>query len=159
MGIKVPVVFVGSDKGNQQHVRTTAQRMGLAPDVWFLGFVPRDELIALYRNALGLVYPSFLGPENLPPLEAFALGCPVVAADVSGARDQLGDAALLVDPRRGESIALAVRALHDDPALRADLVRRGRARARQFTGDDFVRGILSLLDEFQNISRCWNIAG
>ena len=41
---------------------------------------------------------SLFGPENLPPLEAMALGCPVVAADVPGAREQLGDAALRVPP-------------------------------------------------------------
>jgi glycosyltransferase involved in cell wall biosynthesis len=43
-----------------------------------------------------LRYPSFFGAENLPPLEAFALGCPVIAADMPGAREQLGDAAILV---------------------------------------------------------------
>ena len=66
--------------------------------VRFLGFVDTDELVALYRGAHALVYLSFFGPENLPPLEAFALGCPVVQADVPGAREQLGDAALLVPP-------------------------------------------------------------
>ena len=62
----------------------SARELGVAERVHFLGFVETDELVALYHHAHALTYMSLFGPENLPPLEAMALGCPVVAADVPG---------------------------------------------------------------------------
>lgn len=154
-GLSLPVVFVGSDKGNQRYVRGVVEELGLSGQVHFLGFVSQDELVALYRNAFALTYVTFFGPENLPPLEAFVLGCPVVASNVSGAQEQLGDAALLVDPQDPEQIALAIKALHDDPALRQRLIQRGLERGLKWTGRDFVRGVFSIFDEFERVRRSW----
>jgi glycosyltransferase involved in cell wall biosynthesis len=150
-----PVVFVGSDKGNADHVRSFASQLKPALDVAFLGFVPLEDLIALYRGAFALGYVTFFGPENLPPLEAFALGCPVVASNVSGADEQLGDAALLVNPRDPSHIAAALKSLHDDESLRQSLIEKGRARAERWTAHDFVRSIFGALDEFESVRRCW----
>jgi glycosyltransferase involved in cell wall biosynthesis len=154
-GVELPMVFVGSDQGNASTVRRLAGELGLAGQVRFLGFVSVEELVALYRGALALAYPSLFGPENLPPLEAFALGCPVVAADVPGAAEQLGDAALRVDATRPEAIAGALLRLRDDASLRAALAARGLERARRFTGKDFVRGVYGILDGLAPYVRCW----
>lgn len=151
----LPAVFVGSDKGNRQYVRQMVDELGLSTQVHFLGFVPQEDLVRLYCNAFALTYLTFFGPENLPPLEAFALGCPVIASNVPGAQEQLGDAALLVDPRDEEQIALAVKSLYDDPALRQTLVQRGLERAAKWTAEDFVKSVFSILDEFEPIRRCW----
>jgi len=151
----LPVVFVGSDKGNLQHVHRVVKELGLSTQVHFLGFVPQEDLVGLYRNAFALTFLTFFGPENLPPLEAFALGCPVIASNVSGAQEQLGDAALLVDPRNEEQIAVAVKSLYDNPALRQTLVQRGLERATKWTGEDFVKSVFTILDEFEPVRRCW----
>lgn len=152
----LPVVFVGSDQGNLPYVRRVVDELGLSTQVHFLGFVPQEDLVGLYRNAFALTYLTFFGPENLPPLEAFALGCPVIASNVSGAQEQLGDAALLVDPRDEEQVALAVKSVYDDPALRRTLVQRGLERATKWTGEDFVNSVFSILNEFEPVRRCWS---
>jgi glycosyltransferase involved in cell wall biosynthesis len=154
-GLSFEVVLVGSDKGNQQFVRELANQLGLSRQVHFLGFVSQEDLVVLYQNAFALTYPSFFGPENLPPLEAFALGCPVIAAQVDGAAEQLGDAAISVDPKNIEKIAEAIRNLYHDRSFSAELVRRGRERASARTADQFVRGVFSFLDDFENIRHCW----
>jgi glycosyltransferase involved in cell wall biosynthesis len=154
--LNIEVVFCGSDKGNLAHVRQTAQELGLENHVRFLGFVTREELYALYRNAFALVYPSMFGPDNLPPLEAFAIGCPVIAACVSGAVEQMGDAALLFDPRREEEIASAVLRLHTEPALKNTLVEKGRERALRWKAQDYLREIMAMYDEFELYRRCWS---
>ena len=153
--IELPVVFVGSDKGNADYIRNFAAQLKPSIEVAFLGFVPLEDLIALYRGAVALAYVTFFGPENLPPLEAFALGCPVVASDVAGAREQLGDAALLVNPRDPSKIATALKAIYDDKNLRQTLIEKGRARAERWTAKDFVLGVLSTLDDFERVRRCW----
>src|SRR6202008_1593978 len=72
--IDLPVVFVGSNKGNEEYGRQFAAQLQPSMEVAFLGFVPLEDLVALYRGAFALAYVTFFGPENLPPLEAFALG-------------------------------------------------------------------------------------
>jgi glycosyltransferase involved in cell wall biosynthesis len=126
------------------------RELGLGSQVHVIGFVPVADLVALYRNAAALIYVSLFGPDNLPPLEAMALGCPVIAADV--AAEQLGDAALLVDATRPEAIADAVKAL---PGARDRLIASGHKRARRFTGDDFVRGVFAQIEELVPYLRCW----
>lgn len=148
-GKVVNAVFTGSDQGNRSQVEGLIQELDLQAQVQMLGFVSQEELIALYRNALTLVYPSYFGPENLPPLEAFALGCPVIAADVSGAREQLGDAAVLVDPRDPAAIADAISRVADDTHLRDQLIMNGKERARRWTTVDFVRGAFKILDSLE----------
>jgi glycosyltransferase involved in cell wall biosynthesis len=156
-GAKTPynLVCVGSDKGGLDHVRALVQNLGLSEYVQLLGFVETDELVSLYRRAHALVYLSFFGPENLPPLEACKLGCPVICADIPGAREQLGDAALFVPPTDAQRIAHAVRSVEDSD-LRRRLVEAGRLRADERSAERYVRGVLEFLDEFEPIRRCWS---
>ncbi|MFZ5910095.1 MAG: glycosyltransferase family 4 protein [Chloroflexota bacterium] len=152
---QIPLVLVGSDKGNEAYVRKYVNNLGLEEQVHFLGFVPRDELLALYQAAFALVYVTFFGPENLPPLEAFALDCPVIASSVSGAKEQFGDAAILVEPHAPDVIAEAVMNLLESPSQRQTLIEHGRQRASQWTSKEFVRGVFAILDDFESIRRCW----
>lgn len=154
-GLEVPLVLVGADFGNQEFVEDTVIELGLGTQVHILGFVPQDELVGLYQNALALSYLTLFGPENLPPMEAFALGTPVLASAVSGAEEQMGDAALLVDPLDPSAIAAAIKKLHGDKELRARLVKRGKARAAKWTIDDFVKGAFQVLDNFAPLRRTW----
>lgn len=154
-GLELPLVMVGSNQGNVAHVSRAVEELGLSRQVRLLGFVPTDDLVALYRGALCLAYVSLFGPENLPPLEAFALGCPVIASDVAGAREQLADAALLVDATRPQSIAEALLRVHAEPDLRERLVAAGTVRARRWVGSDFAAASLALLDRLEPYVRCW----
>lgn len=150
------VVFTGSDKGNLKFIQQAVTDYGLSERVQFRGFVPRDELIFLYKNAFALVFPSFFGPDNIPPLEAFALECPVIAAQVSGAEEQMGDAALLFDPKDEVQLAATIKKLHATPGLKETLIQRGLARAHQWTANDYVQRIFDIAEEFKAIRRCWS---
>jgi glycosyltransferase involved in cell wall biosynthesis len=154
-GTNVSVALVGSDKGNRQFIADLAAREGIADQVRFLGFVERNVLVGLYRQALALTYVSWCGPENLPPLEAFALGCPVIATRIPGADEQLGDAALFCEPGDPASISDAIARVLADAALRTRLVDAGRLRATRFSPADYVAGALSFFDEFSAVRRCW----
>ena len=154
-GREIDLVFSGSDKGNRAHCESVTRELGVTPFVHYLGFVPDDDLIALYRQASALAYVSFGGPENLPPLEAFALGCPVLASDIPGAREQLGECAIYLDPCSAQNIASACQQVLDDGGLRARLIAAGRVRAQKWTGTDFVRGVFGILDDIEPIRRTW----
>jgi glycosyltransferase involved in cell wall biosynthesis len=85
-----------------------------------------------------------------------ALGVPVVAARVPGADEQLGDAALMVNPGDPAEIADAIDRVRSDQALRQELARRGTARAHAFTSQDFVKGVLRVLDDLEPAFECWS---
>jgi glycosyltransferase involved in cell wall biosynthesis len=148
------LVLVGSDKGQLDHVRSTAAALGVQEHVRLLGFVDIEDLIALYRGAHALLYLSFFGPENLPPLEALALGCPVVCADVAGMREQLGEGASYVPPTDINAIADAVEALGDEE-VRAHRLAAGSAITRERTATGYVERIFTELDAFEPIRRTW----
>lgn len=150
------LVLTGTDKGNLQHVRSVIDRLGLTQVVHNLGFVDRETLVWLYRRAVALAYPSFSGPENLPPLEANALGCAVAIADYPGAREQLADAALYFDPSDPASIAAALRDLVACPHMADELKAKGLANAASRTAARYVEGVLSVVREFEAVRRCWS---
>jgi glycosyltransferase involved in cell wall biosynthesis len=156
--IRPPLVLTGSEKGNVAYVKETVASLGLSDQVVFTGFITQHELGELYRGAAMMVYASFCGPENLPPLEAFALGCPVVAADVPGAAEQMGDAALLFDPLDPEDIAAKIRMLLIQPEKRDDLREKGLKRAASWTVDNFAAGMMQLFNEFAGYRRSWSPA-
>jgi glycosyltransferase involved in cell wall biosynthesis len=154
---KPQLVLTGSDKGNRSHVEQMVRDYALQDQVLFAGFVSREDLTSLYRQALALVYPSFFGPENLPTLEAFALGCPVIASAIPGHEEQLSDAALLVDPTRPELWAETIWRLRQDEALRDAQVARGKVRALHYTPDHYATDLLKIVDEFAAYRRCWAV--
>jgi glycosyltransferase involved in cell wall biosynthesis len=154
-GDDLSLVLVGSDHGQRAHVLRQTRERGLDRAVHVLGYVSDDQLVALYQHALALLYLSRFGPENLPPLEALALGCPAIVEDVPGAREQLGDGvALIVDSREPALVADAVRRA-SDPSERTMLVEAGVRRARAWTADDYVRRVIAFLDEFKQDRRLW----
>jgi glycosyltransferase involved in cell wall biosynthesis len=153
-GWDLGVVFSGTDKGNLQYVRDYARRLGLEHRAVFAGFVDEALLIQLYKNAFCLVYPTFCGPEGLPPMEAFALGCPVVASAIPGAAEQLGNAALFHPAADEHALANAILSLRST-ALRKALVAAGRSHATAARWNDYARGIIASLDRFAGIRRCW----
>lgn len=153
-GLQMKAVFSGSDKGNKDYIMQTAELMGISDQIVFAGFVDREELIALYRNAFALSYASFFGPENLPPLEAFALGCPVIASDANGVREQLGDAALYFNPKKPEELVNQILAL-SNVDIRNAMIEKGKIRCQTRRVEDFALGFFDIIDSFSAIKRTW----
>lgn len=153
-GTSMSLVLVGSDKGQLEHVRSQIRERGLDGAVHILGYVEEDELVALYQHAHALLYLSRFGPENLPPLEALALGCPAIVAEVPGATEQLGDAALVIDAHDPSAVAGAIEQV-GLPEERQRLIAAGRERAGAWTADDYLRGLIGFLDEFERERRLW----
>jgi glycosyltransferase involved in cell wall biosynthesis len=154
-GIVIEAVFTGSDQGNEEYVSGKINELGLQDQVHMLGFVTRGDLGTLYSNALALTFASFIGPDNIPPLEAFALGCPVIASRVSGAKEQLGDAALLFDPADPDDLASAILTISQDQQLRARMIQKGAELAKARTPQAYVEQVCKIFDQFAPIRRCW----
>jgi glycosyltransferase involved in cell wall biosynthesis len=81
-GQEVLLVETGSDKGYAAKLKKFSKKLRIDDLVLDLGFVEEADLALLIKNSKGLVMPSLLGPTNLPPLEAIALGVPAVVSDI-----------------------------------------------------------------------------
>lgn len=123
-------------------IRAAISASGAADRVILPGFVPAGDLPALYRAATAHATPSSYEGFGMTVLEAFACGCPVVAADASCTPEIAGDAALLVPAGDEGALSDALLALARDPEQRADRRARGLARARQYTWERCARRTL-----------------
>jgi len=146
------LVLGGSHSGSLRHrtfvnVMRAARELGVAPQIRYLGFIPDEDMTALYAEAVALVMPTFFGPTNIPVLEAFAIGCPVVTSDIRGIREQTDGAAILVDPRSPEGMADGLRRLLTSAAQRTALVSRGREVLARYTPQHYRRTLRRALDE------------
>jgi len=104
-----------------------------------LDFVPESELRALYAGAGAFLFASLDEGFGLPPLEAAALGVPVVASSAGSLPEVMADGALLPDPRDEQALARAFTTVLTDREFAADLAQRGRARAAELSWANCAR--------------------
>lgn len=118
----------------------------LAGSVTRLGWVGDDELVDLYRGAACFVDCPLYEGFGYQPVEAMACGAPVVCSNAGSLPEVVGEAALLVDPARPDEIEAAVRRVLAEPALAAELRRRGSERAARYTWDSSARALLERIE-------------
>jgi len=116
-------------------------------DVTFLGYLDVAELGLCYAAATVFAYPSLYEGFGLPPLEALACGCPVVASDIPPLREVCGDAARFVAPEQPESITEGVQKVLSDKDLRRKLSAEGLRRAEGFSWEKTAREMLAIFEE------------
>jgi glycosyltransferase involved in cell wall biosynthesis len=133
------LVLAGGRGWKYDEIYRAPAEFGVAPSVRFLGFVPDGDLPALYSMASLFVYPSLYEGFGLPVLEALACGAPVITSNNSSLPEVAGDAAILIEPRDAEALAVAMARLLDDGNLRRDLGQRGPAQAYRFSWDASAR--------------------
>ncbi len=133
------LLIIGDEISKLPSLRRAVHRHKLQKHVRFLGFLPDEMLVVLYRLAAVFVFPSLYEGFGLPPLEAMASGTPVVTSNVSSLPEVVGDAALLVDPYDPESIKSGIARVLEDPALRESMRRKGLERVRAFSWERSVQ--------------------
>ena len=102
------------------------------PEVKELGRLTDEELVAAYQRCDMVVFASLYEGFGLPILEAQAIGRPVITSNFGAMREAAGDGALLVDPYSVEEIRAAILRIKNEPAVREELVRKGRGNAEKF---------------------------
>lgn len=133
--LRLLIVGVGPMK---EPLTTQAEELHVAQRITFTGFVPEEELRALYQIVTAFVLPAVYDPggdtEGLGVvlLEAMLNGCPVIASRVGGITDVIpgGEVGLLVEPQDPAQLSAAILCLLDDPLLRQRLSEKGQWRAR-----------------------------
>jgi glycosyltransferase involved in cell wall biosynthesis len=127
------VIFVGKDGGEEAALVKLAAELGMSERVHLLPHADDATVASLCRRASFLVSASWEEGFGLPPLEAMAVGTPVLLSDLPVHREIAGGAALFVPPGDVPAWAAAMDTVFSCTQLRAELVRRGHERARNFT--------------------------
>jgi glycosyltransferase involved in cell wall biosynthesis len=149
------VLFCGSDKGNLSYVLDLIFKKQFKSKFCNLGFVEGSEMPYLYKQALALVMPTYFGPTNMPPLEAFILGCPVIYSDLPEFRRQVEDAGLLVDLNNPESLASVINDLLTDNQLRISMAEKGRNKIQALDPEYVWKQHEIIFSQFDKIKKCW----
>ena len=132
-----------------------ANNLNIQNQVSFLGFVSNEILLDLYIKSFALVMPSYFGPTNLPPIEAFKLGVPVFYPDLPGMREYVGNAAILIDLNNPKSFADQLFNLYEKKELRKNLINKGNKKYEEIKNLDRTKKLSLLIREYFSKRKCW----
>lgn len=144
-----PSICLAFNGQASRELLTVACRSGVERRVIFLGSLDDSTLAAVYRGALGLVFPSLYEGFGFPVIEAMASGIPVLTANVTALPEVAGEAALLVNPLSIQEIARGTHRLVNDHALRTALTAAGLLRARELTWESVAHKVKTVLADVQ----------
>ena len=138
-GVAHGLVIAGQRGWMYERLYRLVDELGLRGQVYFTGYLPDEDLVAVYNLADLFVFPSLYEGFGLPPLEAMACGLPVVASNAPAPTEVLDGAALLVSPRDVDGLTEAAGRVLRDRRLRYRLRKRGLERAAQFSWERTAR--------------------
>ena len=144
------LVLCGSDWHGAEVIHELARRSPFAPDIRIMGFVADGDLPTWYRAATVTVYPSLFEGFGLPPLEAMACGCPVLASSIGAVGEVCADAALPANPHDVGDLTRQLLQIARDDSLRTRLRESGLIRARQF---DWAHTASATLEIYERAAR------
>jgi glycosyltransferase involved in cell wall biosynthesis len=134
------LVIVGSNPERNRFVdEALAKNAEVRNQIVIPGFIPDDDLAAVYSGALAFLFPSFGEGFGLPALEAMQCGTPVICSNITSIPEVVGTAGVLLDPQDKDAWCQAMLALASDASARETLHRRGIERAKEFTWERFMR--------------------
>ena len=125
------LICFGSHPFNKNEKRLMS-RLGCLDSVFQI--TGNDRLLAeLYASTSAFIYPSLYEGFGLPPLEAMAYGCPVIASAAGAIPEVLGDAFEYFDPREPASIASSIESVLYNTHLKQEIVKKGKQLVKKYS--------------------------
>lgn len=141
------LVVAGRDCDSYQaKLEALAESLGVTSKIRFLGFVPPEDLAALYSGARVFVYPSLEETFGKPLIEAMSCGVPVVASNTSCIPEVLGGAGILVDPLDVDEMSHAIHEASTNELARPQLIKMGLQRAHCFSWEASAKQTLAVIE-------------
>ena len=153
--IDIDVIFSGSDQGNLEYILNKAKEFKIDDLIHYIGFVPNEEIPSLYKQSLSLVMPTYLGPTNIPPLEAFAYETPVCYSDMPFFREQVGESVFFMDLRDPSSLVKNILTIQNDKQIVEEKKEKGLQVLKNWNEEDFYKKLLNIFNEYKYIRELW----
>ncbi len=141
----ISLVLSGSFHHEYPNLVAYVKKLNISDRVYFVGYVPDSDMRGFYERARALIMPTFFGPTNIPPLEAIAVGCPVLVSNIYGMPEQLGNAAMFFDPNSVQSISKSISKIWLNDRLCKKLKSNGLKLSRQYDDADFESQLFKIL--------------
>ena len=152
--ILVSVYLSGSEKGNKEYIIEMAKELGIEDQVLFTGFLSDEEMKYMYTHATAMIYSSLLGPNNMPPIEAAFLNCPVVISNIPGHVEQLGDAGMYFDGDSADDLARCMQMMMS-PNTREEFRRKLSEKGKSFGNMNYTTPIIAEIKKYKKYRKCW----
>ena len=153
--IDIDVIFSGSNKGNLEYILNKATEFKINDLIHYIGFVPNEDIPYLYKQSLSLVMPTYLGPTNIPPLEAFAYKTVVCYSDTPFFREQVEDSAFFMDLKNPNSLVEHILTIQNDKQAVEEKKEKGAEILKAWNEEDFYSKLLSIFNEYKYIRELW----
>ena len=141
------LVITGAKKWWTKDIEKVYRDMRFKDDIIFTGRLSIAEIRDIMASSLALTYVSYFEGFGIPIVEAFRCGTPVITSNVTSMPEIAGDAALTVDPFNPQAIAQAMISVDKDAELCEMLIKKGFARAKQFTWDKSAERLWSSIEK------------
>ena len=152
---EIHAIFTGSDKGNQEYIKHSAQELNLSRQIHFLGFVDNEELPYLYKQSLALVMPTYFGPTNLPPEEASILECPILYSNLPDLKEQVAGRAQLIDLKDPNDMAIKlIKVINNDPEIK-ELIHQAKNNSFE-KKERYLEIQYEMFKDYNHKRSCWD---
>jgi len=143
------VIVCSAQPESRRTLEALAKQQGLGANEMILtGFVPEEDLIALYHSCKAFVFPSWHEGFGLPALEAMSCGAAVIAANTSSLPEVIGREDAMFDPRDDKAIAEKLEQVLTDGAYRDELIHHALEQAKNFSWDVCAHRAIAALEQF-----------
>lgn len=140
-------LIIAGEQGWKFDRAQTMQAIQHREDVRFIGFVPDEDMPALYSAASLFAFPTLYEGFGIPVLEAQACGVPVLTSKCSSLPEVGGDGAFYVDPYDVSGISNGIRAILTDTVLTEKLVRQGLQNVKRFSWESSAQRLDEIIEK------------
>jgi len=153
--INLNAVFCGTDKGYLKKIKKYVDEQQLKENILFLNFVEGEHLPYLYFNSIALTMPTFSGPTNIPPWEAFKMEIPVLYSDIHNVKEVYKDAVYYIDPLDPQSMVEGIINIIKNRDLKNKLVENGKKLLQSINSDKEFEQFFELLNKRKKVKESW----
>ena len=153
--INLCAVFCGSDKGYLKKIIKYVREQKQSENIIFLDFIDSEYLPYLYLNSLALTMPTYSGPTNMPPWEAFKMGIPVLYSDIHNIKEVYKDAVYYIDPLDPHSMAKGIMEIINNKNLKDKLTDNGKKLLNSINVDKEFEQFCKIIKKRKKIKETW----
>lgn len=141
------LVFCGAKKNFYNPVKELVEKLNLSNDVLFLGRVEDRYMRSLYSDAELTIFASFCGPTNIPPLEALAVGSPLICSNAYAMPKQIKKAALFFNPKTPKNLYRNIKVLINNKKLKLQIIKEGKKVIKEYNQSHFNKLLNSYIND------------
>jgi glycosyltransferase involved in cell wall biosynthesis len=144
------LVLLGYKKQDLIKLLDEINAKSLMDKIVLLGYVPDEDLPAIYSLSHLFLFPSLREGFGIPIIEAMACGVPVLTSKTSSMPEIAGDAACIVNPNDCNAIAHGILKIDLDSEYRNELIAKGLERCKTFSWNNMAESILEVYNKMYN---------